>query len=133
MSRDRMLAAIVSGVVLTAIITSFILLGAPSAERIQRLDEQRVADLQQLTRALAERSARYGALPDDLSALVDGQLLHDLPRDPETGLSYDYVLTGTRTYRLCANFSAASRADEFRAFWTHAAGYTCFDFANPGQ
>lgn len=128
MNSNKLIALLASSVMLLAVLAGLILLGAPSEERLQRLDQHRLADLQVLTDTVEGYARRNGYLPTRLESLVDGQLLDVMPVDPETGVAYDYAITGERNYRLCATFSTASRDSTPQGFWTHPAGRACFEF-----
>lgn len=128
MNSNKLMALLASSVVLIAVLAGLALLGTPADERLQRLDQRRLNDLQLLANTVERHAQRNGYLPASLNSLVDGQLLDLMPVDPETGADYDYAITGERHYRLCANFSSASRESASQAFWIHSAGRACFEF-----
>jgi hypothetical protein len=102
--------------------------GAPGAQRELRLDEQRVADLARLAKALDNTRRDTGRLPKTLDGLVDGLHLHNLPVDPESGETYGYQLLTKDSYQLCGVFLKPAEAPEPNAFWLHHAGRHCFEF-----
>lgn len=123
------LAAIGSSIlVLVALLIGLYILGTPAEERSRRLDEQRVADLLQLSRAINRNFTFSERLPANLTDVVDGQLIRQLPTDPETEAIYQYEILDSDSYRLCAEFSIASDEGNLDDFWSHSMGQQCFDF-----
>lgn len=129
MTKNRLAAIGSTFVVVCALLASLYILGTPAQERLRRLDEQRVADLQQLSNAITRIFTLSANLPEDLTLLVDGQRLNRLPTDPVTDASYQYEILNTNQYRLCAEFSLASEQPSLNNFWAHPAGGHCFDFS----
>lgn len=131
MNINRLAAWSASAAMLVTALVGLWLAGAPSAERERRVDEQRIAALQQVARVVSMYFSASGTLPPDIDALVDGRNLMALPRDPVSGAVYDYLPSGAASYQLCATFEAASSGDPPDSFWAHEAGYVCFRL-NPG-
>jgi len=128
MNINRVAAMVTSIAVLIVVIAAFQLLGSPTDQRLQRLDERRVSDLQQLAHAVDTYHAQRDVLPEDLEALVDGRRLSRLPTDPASDQPYRYEPLEDARYRLCASFARASEPESPAAFWRHQAGSTCFEF-----
>jgi len=128
MNINRVAAMVTSIAVLIVVIAAFELLGSPTDQRLQRLDERRVSDLQQLAQAVDTYHAQRDALPEDLEALVDGRRLSRLPTDPASDQPYRYEPLADHRYRLCASFARASAPESPPAFWQHDAGSSCFEF-----
>jgi len=128
MNINRVAAMVTSIAVLIVVIAAFQLLGSPSDQRLQRLDERRVADLRQLAHAVDAYHAQRDALPETLEDLVDGRRLSRLPTDPSSNEAYRYEILGDERFRLCASFALASEPQSPPEFWQHAAGPSCFDF-----
>lgn len=122
------LVAIVSSVAVALVVgVGLYLGGAPSEQRLYRLDERRINDLGRISLRIQQRWASSGSLPESLDSLVDGRLMNRLPVDPETGAEYGFEILSENEYRLCAVFSRPrNRGDD--SFWAHEAGYQCFDF-----
>ena len=114
--------------VAAAVVVGLAITGSPAEQRLLRLDEQRVAELQQLVGRAEGRWERDGRLPDTADDLVDGQFLTRLPTDPSTGQPYEYRITRPRQFEVCATFDRASRPDLAGDFWFHEAGQRCFAF-----
>ncbi|MGH9370406.1 MAG: DUF5671 domain-containing protein [Vicinamibacterales bacterium] len=112
------------------VVAALFMIGSPSEERARRLDARRIADLRRISGSADLYLGRQGRLPaslEDLSreggSMVDG-------RDPD-GRSYEYRVTGERSYELCATFQRDS-SERLRAvagdFWSHGTGRRCFQF-----
>ena len=116
-------------VVVVAVVSGLVLLGPPTEGRTRRLDDRRVDNLREITRALDfywTRHARLAASLDELSR-EPGVSLNS--RDPTTAELYDYRVLGATTYELCAHFqrdSAEGSQGLGKDFWSHGAGRQCF-------
>jgi len=115
--------------VAVAVLVGLYLAGSPSEQRLLRFDERRVHDLQSISLSIQAHVDKADRLPDDLSELVDGQLLTKLPLDPVSQEAYVFELTSQNSYRLCAEFSRASDSIPEQDFWFQDGGYQCFNFA----
>ncbi len=127
----HIIAGLAITVVLAAVVGALILLGSPTEERMRRLDDRRVDDLQRLERAVNLYWTRHGRLPASLTELSEEPGVDVRLRDPETGDPYEYrVLPETDTYELCAEFqrdsAERSRLNEEIDFWLHGSGRHCF-------
>lgn len=127
MSPQRIAACASIAVVAVAIAVGLYLSGSPGEQRLRRLDERRVTDLQRLSSALQVYHRQTGQLPADLERLVDGRRLSSLPRDPVTDEPYELRITGDERFELCAEFSRASIIEP-DGFWSHGPGRKCFEF-----
>lgn len=127
----------------------FSVAGSPFEARRQRLDQQRVNDLQNLQWQIVNYWQNKERLPEELAALQDPLSGFIPPADPETGASYEYRTTGTTSFELCAMFSTSNqesgvmnygtpkpapfmppeysgRGKPLADVWEHSAGRTCF-------
>lgn len=99
-----------SVIVLAAIIWSFSVIGTPGAQRIWRLDDRRVQDLQGIQWQVINYWQQKEKLPENLSDLSNPLSGYSLPVDPEfeKGKAYTYSVKDTKELRfeLCADFSA---------------------------
>lgn len=131
-----------------SIIAAAAVMGSPASFRARRFDEQRAENLRALSQAIQVYYKEKNNLPESLPAFAKDFLLDYGPgyaaktRDPETGVDYEYSVTGAQTYRLCATFQtladgSADGATYYRLggdfigpnnFWRHGAGRQCFDF-----
>ena len=128
MISNRLAAISASVVILGALLVGLYILGSPTEERNRRLDEQRIADLLLLSRAVNANYAISENLPADLESIQDGARLSRIPRDPEKNIPYGYERVTADSYRLCAEFSRESDEARVDDFWAHAEGRQCFSF-----
>lgn len=101
-------AGLTSVIVLAAIIWSFCVIGTPGEQRMWRLDDRRVQDLQSIQWQVINYWQQKEKLPESLSVLSDPISSFMVPVDPEfeKGNMYEYSVTGPQTFSLCATFSA---------------------------
>ena len=126
---------LVIAVVIAAVVGGLLLLGSPTKERLQRLDNRRVNDLKLISKAVDAYWTQYKRLPVTLDELSQQPVptlnFCDLNfRDPTTGQLYEYRTLGDSTYELCATFqrnSAQESPGQNRDFWSHGAGRQCFE------
>ncbi|MCC6405493.1 MAG: hypothetical protein IT405_03870 [Candidatus Yanofskybacteria bacterium] len=133
----RAVGRIAIGVVCAALIVGFIASGSPFAVRDQRIDEQRVAGLQELQNYLVMNYWQSkGELPTTLDALRDPLSGFVPPVDPQSKQPYEYARTGARSFMLCATFTTKSDGatpeyqyplDTMKSSWAHDAGRVCFE------
>lgn len=111
-------------------------IGSPAQERVRKLDEQRMSDLQALANGVYQ--VVYKGLPKDPA----GTLTESLPKtvneviaqsgitrvnDPETGAPYVYRVIDVTHFEVCAVF-ALPGVHQYDSFWDHPAGEKCFSF-----
>lgn len=133
--RARPIGIAVLTVVVLTIVGGFLVIGSPATQRDFRLDEQRVASLQELQWRIVDRYQTTGELPATQEVLSDDIGEFKLPTDPVTGERYTYNVTGNLSFELCATFARetpAGRGGESPAVsgfdsWFHPAGEYCFD------
>lgn len=117
-----------------AVVAGLFVVGSPAHQRALRLDSRRVSDLSRISLEIMGYWSQHKSLPPDLM-VVDAERGHT--SDPVSGVPYGYFVTGTETYRLCADFDAASEPEgrEFGSYvpavnelrWQHPPGKRCFD------
>ena len=112
------------------LIASFVISGSPGEQRLERLDELRIAHLVQLTEAVDDYWEAQDELPLKMSELLDGRRLSRMPSDPETGLAYEYEQLDPTSYQLCASFDRQSASQLAVDFWIHDVGRGCFTFTH---
>jgi hypothetical protein len=106
--------------------------GSPGEARLQRLDEQRIADLQQISAAVIDYyDDRAKRLPPSLDVIASTPNRTVTTRDPDTRAAYDYRVVAPNAYEVCAAFARRSTddADRNNPFWAHPAGPHCFRVA----
>jgi len=129
---DRLFALLAIAAVVTGAIAGFWLLGSPTKQRQIRADQQRLADLHQISQRLhqeAEQSQNRGK-PVNLPASLSP---NERKTDPISGKVYDYQRVDNTHYKLCAEFATNSAEDRLQDsssteqdFWQHPSGRYCF-------
>jgi hypothetical protein len=119
--------------VFAAIVAGLLTIGSPGDVRVQKLDERRIEDLQQLQFAIKSYWDNYSALPSSLDELHSERRVAVRLADPATSEPYVYIVADTNTYQLCATFQGegTSRWGQQAGigdFWWHPAGSHCFEF-----
>jgi hypothetical protein len=135
-NRIRLLLIGATLIVIATLIVGLIAIGPPELQRKHKFDEQRVADLKNISLHLKYYAGQHQQLPADLATLAKQPGLH-IPSDPESGLAYEYKTTAGG-YQLCAIFALESehgqntRAYSDSSEWPHGSGRNCFD-RQPGK
>lgn len=144
--KTKTIVWVTSLVVLAALAGGFFIVGSPAQQRERRFDERRVSDLQSIQSAIIyEYYQNKQKLPVRLDDLKNDITGFTPPVDPQTGRSYEYRVTGTLSFELCADFKASSQdggtvgrgkypepAIERGPFlqgqqnWQHGSGQVCF-------
>lgn len=121
-----------SALVLFAIAWGFVIVGSPGTRRLERIDEQRLRDLQTIVREIRSMVTDWdekklkAPLPATLDEAAERARGESIPlRDPETGEAYGYAVKSETTFELCATFSL-TRESNSNVFWNHPAGRHCF-------
>ena len=131
----RPLQALLAGVVLVVIAGlgySIFLMGTPGQQREIRLDRERVEHLSNISDNIDVYWGLNGELPRSMNDMAGSRYYIQSIEDPETGIPYEYNITGEAEYELCAVFAAGAdrRGYPDRRFsekaWDHGAGKTCF-------
>ncbi|MBP7831947.1 MAG: hypothetical protein KA028_02955 [Candidatus Pacebacteria bacterium] len=93
---------------LALIIWTFSVIGTPNQQRLWRIDDRRIQDLQSLQSQVISFWQQKQKLPATLTELADPLSYNSIPVDPEfeKGRMYTYKVTGKLTFELCATFSA---------------------------
>ncbi|MEW5983154.1 MAG: DUF5671 domain-containing protein [Acidobacteriota bacterium] len=127
------------------VIAGIALTGTPGSARIHQLDARRVDDVRLIYQEAMRLSfgpawtdpsvplKQVAPLPGSLDDIAR-RAVNIRPRiaDPETGRPYEYAVSGTTTFRVCATFGQA-RENVRDVAWNHGAGRHCwsFDGLNP--
>lgn len=132
--QSKMWSAIVSLVVLAAIIAGLVFVGSPSTQRSIERDNTRVGNLQDIQWQVVNYYQQKGVLPQNLEAVKDPISGNIIPTDPSTKEAYSYKVTGGLTFELCATFETELKVDAMTSTyeytnnenWKHGVGQTCF-------
>lgn len=137
----KILAWILSIVVLASVVAGFFIIGTPAEQRERRFDEERVGDLQVLQSQIINYWTQKEELPAELDDLQDSISGFVPPKDPATDLPYEYYIIGDLSFELCATFETSSKDfasgykggryispyESFQQNWEHEAERTCFE------
>ncbi len=140
-------SAVIS-IVVVGIVAGFLIAGSPQSQRLVRLDERRVSDLQTIQWQIINYWQKKEIMPASLSELIDPIGGFILPRDPVLGSDYEYGVLGNLSFQLCASFDTSSFEEngqmpgkampanpeslryggfEYPVAWNHERGRTCFE------
>jgi type II secretory pathway pseudopilin PulG len=128
MNAGRLIFGAIILAVVAAIIAGLVISGSPREQRLLRDDDERVHDLQVLSRTIERYYRETEQLPPDLGTLLNGWASSEIPRDPATDQEYGYEISGTSEYRLCADFALEAREDRQPEYWSHDGGRYCYSF-----
>ncbi|MBI4158339.1 MAG: hypothetical protein HY505_01845 [Candidatus Yanofskybacteria bacterium] len=135
---------IIVAVVVLTILWGFAVIGSPFKQRAKRFDERRVNDLSMIQSQIVNYWQRKESLPKELKDLEDSISGFFVPRDPQTGTNYEYVVDGSKEvkFKLCAMFNNSNlgqvedavktmpvlpRGEYYSDSWQHDSGRQCFD------
>lgn len=100
-------------IIITSIIFGFFIIDSPSVRKVKRLDQTRVERLSNINRAIynfydpGKNTSGHQKLPKDLNELINDIRIFiplDGLLDPDTKEKFEYNITGSKTYQLCATF-----------------------------
>ncbi len=149
-NKPRLMAWVVSIILLASIIYGFFLIGTPATQRQRRFDEQRVNDLTQIQSEIINYWQQKSVLPVTLNDLKNSISGFTPPLDPETNQPYEYITSGINwpvgqlLFELCSTFKTStmngggtvpsSRLKSpigayypYQQNWNHGVGRACFD------
>lgn len=86
---------------------SFSIMGSPFTQRMLRLDDRRVNDLQNIQYQVINYWQQKEKLPTQLGELSNPMTGYSLPVDPEfeKGFTYEYIQKDKLKFELCATFA----------------------------
>jgi hypothetical protein len=99
------IGGVVAFIVLVSIVGGFFILGSPQANRLMRIDAEKVGDLQNIQWQIVSFWQQKERLPAALEELEDPLVGFVLPSDPQTGDPYEYRISGPLSFELCALFN----------------------------
>lgn len=129
----RSFVIVITLFVVAALAYGIVIAGSPGQERLHRMDEQRLSELQQISSSIDLFYEREGRLPGSLSELQSSRYTYvNAVQDPDTGIPYEYTVRSQTTYELCATFSLPTpeHPNTYYGpapdFWKHDTGRTCY-------
>jgi len=139
----------VVAVVVVGVVSGFFVAGSPQNQRLVRMDERRIGDLQSIQWQIINYWQRKEVLPENLSDLNDPIGGFIVPRDPETNMNYEYTRLEQLKFQLCGDFLTSNigvntgdktvqpmpvgvydrsiGVDQANQNWQHDKGRTCYD------
>jgi hypothetical protein len=118
---------------LVVLVMGFFAGGAPWTVRTRELDVRRTQDLMAVQNYVLSFWQKENKLPENLP--VDF-----VPKDPETGLAYEYKLLFNLKFEVCAEFKLPAQDNNYRDYYSypnptekdwytfpHEAGRVCFE------
>ena len=98
-----------SVLVILAVVWSFTVMGSPMKQRLLRLDEKRISDLQSIQYQVINYWQQKEKLPASFAELANPISGYSIPVEPEfeKGKKYEYIIKDADklTFELCADFS----------------------------
>jgi Domain of unknown function (DUF5671) len=134
----RWLVRISAAAVVVAVVAGFVLAGSPARQRLVRTDLRRISDLSTLQNEIVDYYRAKNALPQSLDQLTNSISGFHPPNDPQSLRPYEYRVTGTLSFQLCADFSLPSAEENAKGYssystpgvsdwnWSHGTGRSCF-------
>lgn len=103
----KLVSVIASFFVTGALACAFIVVGTPANQRLIRIDNQKISDLQSVQWQIINYWQQKKRLPKSLDNLNDPISGFMVPHDPESGLGkeYTYSTTAKLSFEICANFN----------------------------
>lgn len=106
---NKLLLACLLILVAIALFGGFWVVGGPGHGRMERMDEKRMSDLREISRALScdiNNTALPETLePDEPVDYCNRKIRGGKWKDPVTGLPYEYSLLGDNRFKVCAVFA----------------------------
>ncbi len=136
-SRAKMVGYAAGILVALSIIAGFFIMGSPTQVRLYRFDDQKVSDLQSIQSQIVNYWQQKEAFPKSLTDLEDPISGFIVPKDPQSGEAYEYILGEGMSFQLCATFNAESQGQPrpYESYpsgkeednWQHPQGRHCFE------
>lgn len=142
---NKLFAIISSILILSVILWGFSITGSPRTQRLLKIDQNRIYNLQNIQNEVVYFWQLKRRLPVNLSELNNPLRGFSLPNDPETGEPYKYSIKSSLIFDLCATFAKDSPkqgqdamnirySEPYKVglegdvnFWNHGVGEKCFE------
>ncbi|HLC89898.1 MAG TPA: DUF5671 domain-containing protein [Patescibacteria group bacterium] len=128
----RLMGGVTAGVVIISFIGTFFVIESPALARAKAYDRTRISHLQEIRASTEDYYRIYGKLPENLE-VISSKYGYLQIKDPKTEKPYEYSVTGSDTYQLCAEFETSNKdenKDRFDAYYSeflYDLGRNCFD------
>jgi Domain of unknown function (DUF5671) len=122
---NKLFAGLAGGAVVITFCVALTVAGTPALQRLAQTDIRRTQDLQRLAAEINTWYRQNSRLPASLSDLkaIGGDLE---ATDPITKSPYSYHTKTQTTYQLCASFATKTNTKQYKGFWDHGMGETCY-------
>ncbi len=148
--KARMIGWAAVVLIFTSIAAGFLILGSPNQVRLNRFDDQKIQDLQNIQYQIVNYYQQKEKIPTALSELNDSLSGNTIPIDPQSHLAYKYQMKNATSFDICATFNAHTQQNSMYGNersvpvaaptgtsgtkgmdlntlpWTHGPGETCF-------
>ncbi|MFA6131402.1 MAG: DUF5671 domain-containing protein [Patescibacteria group bacterium] len=136
---SRIVAISTSVIAFVSILLGFVFVGTPAEQRLVRFDERRLTDLSTIQNEIVNYYTYKQILPTTLTDLNNSISGFSVPVDPETGESYEYLVSSETSFQLCASFLTESTVedlmmsgpmyyqDPYQQNWAHGIGRVCYE------
>jgi len=126
--KETIATVVMSLILLGALMIGFWLTGSPLTLENQRVDNARLSDFSFLHEAIQEYANANGNPPANLSDLPASAQKNT--KDPSTGKPFDYVVTSSSSFNLCATFfdDSMNKSKSYSYIANHTKGYDCIPF-----
>jgi hypothetical protein len=121
--------------VIACFVTSLLIVESPTQTRNRKMDNNTISNLSQIESEVNNYYAKNKKLPQNFEELKKNNdyLADEMFKDKLTGNFYEYKITDTKNYELCADFLMNSKDDKnislnnyWGNMWKHEAGRQCF-------
>jgi len=120
--------------IIACFVTSLLIVESPTQTRNRKMDNNIISSLSQIESEVNNYYAKNKKLPQNFEELKKNSeyLTADIFQDKATGKMYEYKITGTKAYELCADFITSNKEDKSNLndywgnMWKHEAGRQCF-------
>ena len=102
----RVLSWTTIALAVAVVVAGFAVAGLPKDQRLKKLDDRRVGDLQSIQSQVLYFWQQKSRLPDGLDQLKDSISGYQAPVDPATSQPYEYKKLADLKFELCADFSS---------------------------
>ena len=125
--------------IFSSLVSGFYIMGSPAKQRMLRIDETKVSDLQNIQWQIINYWQQKEKIPAKLSDLNDPISGFIVPKETGSEIEYRYETVSTTTFKLCANFDLDSEEGDLNNSypkalnvnmnenWNHKAGLSCFE------
>ena len=122
----KIFAVAASCLILASIVFGFVYIGSPNKHRNLKFDAQKVSDLQNIQSNVLNYWQTKRSLPENLEALNNPLNWSEVPKDQQTGESYEYIKKGDLSFVICADFNLGTPVGYEPSYNTY---YSKYDMA----